>query len=262
VNGPPPGLVAALVNGPSIVGAVEWHDAIESTNSRAAELAREGADQGQLVLSDLQTAGRGRQGRGWDAPRGTSLLSSMVVRPRVRPEQLGLLPLLAGLAMAEAVAPFVLGARVGLKWPNDLLLDDRKAAGVLVEVVDGTACVIGVGCNVDWHGVERGAGLGAAATSLTEVAGVAIDRWRLLAAYVGVFGNRYASWQEAPTAFLDDYRGRSSTLGRRVRVHPVGRPHLLGTATGITADGALELTGDDRLRHVLRAGDVEHIRPA
>lgn len=268
MNGPPPGLVAALVDGPSIVRAVEWHDVIESTNARAAQLARDGAAEGQLVLSDVQTAGRGRQGRGWVAPPGTSLMLSLLLRPRVAVDRVSTLPLLVGLAMAEAVEPFVGRSCVMLKWPNDLLVHGGKAAGVLVEGQGGAqdaeplAAVVGVGLNVDWRAVDRPPEL-AGASSLAEAAGTPIDRWRVLAAFIGVLGNRYAAWQDAPTAFLSAYEGRCATLNERVRAEraPQG-PALEGRAAGIAADGALEIIDDTGVLHIVRAGDVHHIRPA
>ncbi len=114
----------------------------------------------------------------------------------------------------------------------------RKAAGILVEGLADGAAVIGMGVNVDWRGVDRPEAL-VAATSLAEVAGHPVDRWRLLAGVVGLFTRRYAAWQELPAGFLDGYRARCATIGRAVRVTRVERPALEGTATAVDATGAL-----------------------
>jgi len=258
---PPQTLVRALVDGPSLVSAVDWHDVAGSTNALAAAAAAGGGAEGHLVLADVQTAGRGRRGRAWSAPPGTSLLLSLVTRPRVAAADLPLLTLLTGLALAEAA-----GAGTALKWPNDLLAGGRKVAGILVEAAvpvpaaaGRAAAVVGVGVNVDWRGVDRPPAL-AGATSLAEVGGTA-DRWELLDAFVASFGARYRAWQDDPRAFLPAYRERSATIGARVRVGLRG-DQVVGTATAVADDGALELRTDagDPVR--LLAGDVEHVRPS
>jgi BirA family transcriptional regulator, biotin operon repressor / biotin---[acetyl-CoA-carboxylase] ligase len=266
-QGPPAGLVRALVEGPSPVAAVEWHAELDSTNRRAADAAVGGAPEIHVVLADVQTAGRGRLDRSWTAPPGTSLLVSCVLRPPVPAGQLGLLPLLAGLVLAEAATPFAAPAEVALKWPNDLLVDGRKAAGVLVETVPGEAAappavVVGIGLNVDWRDVGRPPELAGAATSLAEAAGGPVDRWRVLAALLGVLGQRYAVWCELPGAFLDGYRRRCATLGTEVTVTGRDGSALRGVAVGIAGSGALQVRSRDGRVHDVVAGDVVHVRPA
>ncbi|MGH3665660.1 MAG: biotin--[acetyl-CoA-carboxylase] ligase [Egibacteraceae bacterium] len=260
---PPTELLRRMVDGPSRIAAAEWHQVTTSTNRVAAEAAARGASEIHLVVADTQTAGRGRQQRHWQAPPGTSLLLSLLVRPRVGTEQLTLLPLVAGLALADTVGPHVLGVEVGLKWPNDLLLRRseqswRKAAGILVEVVAGGA-IIGIGLNVDWRAIDRPAELRATSISLAEAVDAPVDRWRVLAGLVGVFSRRYETWQERPSAFLDGYRARCVTLGRTVRVTPLHGPPVQGEATGIGADGGLVVATGSRTASVT-AGDVEHVR--
>lgn len=259
VSGPPEALVRSLVEGPSLVSGVQWHEEVTSTQAVAAEAAAAGAPEVLVVLADVQTAGRGRRGRSWEAPPGTSLLASLVLRPRVRGQARPLLPLLAGLALAEVADAYCPGA--ALKWPNDLLVDSRKAAGILAEArADGTV-VLGVGLNVDWRGVQRPAELDGS-TSMAEAAGRTVDRWRVLAAFAGVFGNRYTQWQEDPSAFLDEYRARCVTLGRTVRVTHAGGGALVGRALAVGDDGSLRVHDRAGAEHRLSAGDVEHVRPA
>jgi BirA family transcriptional regulator, biotin operon repressor / biotin---[acetyl-CoA-carboxylase] ligase len=265
-TGPPDALVRTLVDGPSPVAGVEWHDEVTSTMILAAEAAARGEPEIHVVLADVQTAGRGRLGRGWEAPAGSSLMGSYLFRPAVPPSALRLLPLLSGLALADVVARFCPGADVGLKWPNDLLMRStgggpwRKAAGILAEGPLAGAVVVGVGVNVDWRGLERPPALGAA-TSLVESHGGPVDRWRLFAAFVGVLGRRYGHWAAAPTAFLDDYRRTCLTVGQRVRVATAGGEDLVGEAAGVGDDGALRVRLDAGPTVAVSAGDVTHVRP-
>ena len=276
MNGPPAELVARLT-ADGVLSGVEWHPQVGSTNVVAGHAAARGAAEIRAIVADEQTAGRGRQGRAWAAPPGTSLLHSLLVRPSVAAPALGLLPLLAGLALAEAVDGLLAGPAVALKWPNDLLVEGRKAAGILVEGLAGGAYAVGIGVNVDWRGVERPAALSASATSLAEAAesfrparpgdsgqrpgGCAadVDRWALFAALAEAFAGRYRAWQAEPRAFLDGYRARCATLGAQVTATR-GLEAVQGLATGIADDGALELRtpAGERLR--LLAGDVTHVR--
>lgn len=263
MSGPPAALVRSLVAGPTAIVAVDWQERTGSTNLRAAEAARAGEPEIGLFLADEQTAGRGRLDRSWQAPAGTSLLASLLLRPAMAARQLRLLPLLAGLALAEAVAPHLPDAEVALKWPNDLLLRQnaahpwRKAAGILVELV-GEAAVVGVGCNVDWRDVPRPPELAATATSLAEIAAGDVDRWRVLAGFAGVFGRRYSGWRQQPVAFLDSYRSRCATLGRQVQVARGAGVTVEGEAVAIGADGALLVRGADGRTTAVSAGDVTH----
>ena len=256
----PPALVASLVDGPSVVTAVQWHDRVASTNAVALAAGAQGAGEGLLVVADEQSAGRGRHGREWLAPAGSSLLVSLLVRPVVGSAAVSLLPLLTGLVLAETVSRHLPGAEVALKWPNDLLVEGRKAAGILVEG-SGGAAVVGIGVNVDWRGLERPEAL-AGAVSLAEAGGHDVDRWRLLAGLVGVFSRRYGQWQELPAAFLDGYRQRCATLGQRVRVTLTAAEPVEGVATGIDRTGALEVRRSGGSIVTVTAGDVEHLRPA
>lgn len=260
--GPPDRLVRALVDGPSVLSGVEWHLVTDSTNRLAAEAAARGAAEVHAVLADRQTAGRGRRGRRWQAPAGTSLLLSLVCRPAVASEAMPLLALLAGVALAEAVEPFCPGVPVELKWPNDLLVAGRKAGGILVESPAAGVAVVGVGVNVDWRGLARPSEL-AASTSLAEVIGSGVDRWKVLAGLVGVFGRRYGRWQAGPWEFVDSYQRRCATLGRRVRVTRAGATQTMeGTAVGVDPGGRLQVRDDAGTVVGVSAGDVEYVRPA
>jgi BirA family biotin operon repressor/biotin-[acetyl-CoA-carboxylase] ligase len=183
---------------------------------------------GTVVVTDHQTAGRGRMDRRWEAPPGTALLASFVVA--FHP----LASLAAGVAAAEAC-----GSEVRLKWPNDLMLGGRKVAGVLAEVHDSRA-IIGIGVNLT-SAPEGAARLGN------------VDRDLLLEAIAGGLER----WLAAPRSeLLDAWRGLADTLGSRVRVD-LGGEIVEGIAEAITGDGALVVNG-----RTIAAGDVVHLRPA
>jgi len=209
---------------------------IGSTNARARELAAAGAPHGTIVTADLQTAGRGRQGRAWTTPAGQALAVSLVVRD---PDPL--LSLRAGLAVADLAGP---DARV--KWPNDVLLDGRKVAGVLVEgrPQEGWA-IVGMGVNAALD-------LSALPDELRERAGtlglLPRDLPRALARLLEALEARLT---EPPTATLAALRERDALVGRPVRWER-GR----GTAAGIGADGALLVRLDDGTDLALAAGEV------
>lgn len=247
---PPDPLVRSLLDGPSVVTGFEWHDDIDSTNRRAAGLVADGADEVSVVAADVQTAGRGRHGRSWEAPAGTSLMLSLLCRPQAPADALPLLPLLAGVCLVEAAGPHCPGVELALKWPNDLLANDRKAAGILAEATGG-AVIVGLGVNVDWRGHDLPEG----ATSLAHEAGQDVDRWRLLAALVGVFSNRYRGWVAEPTAFLPDYRSACATLGRHVNAERPDGATVAGLARDVDDRGCLVLDG-----HTLTAADITHLR--
>jgi BirA family biotin operon repressor/biotin-[acetyl-CoA-carboxylase] ligase len=235
-----------------------WLGQIDSTNAEVTRRAAGGAAEGLLVVADAQRAGRGRLGRSWEAPPGTSLMLSLLLRPTATIERVALLPLLAGLALVEASDALVAGAQLSLKWPNDLLAGERKCAGILVEVPAPGVAVVGVGVNVDWRAVRRPEAL-AHATSLAEAAGGEVDRWRLLSVLIEQLDRHYCAWRTDPAAFLPAYRERCATLGRPVRVEQVNGQTLEGTASRITDDGAL-LVDVDGVAITVRAGDVHHVR--
>ncbi|HEX6310941.1 MAG TPA: biotin--[acetyl-CoA-carboxylase] ligase [Acidimicrobiia bacterium] len=227
---------------------------IDSTNRYLLDEARAGASEGLVAVADHQTAGRGRRGRTWEAPPGASLLCSVLLRPQLPPERLQLVAMAAAIAMAAAVERTA-GFRPALKWPNDLVVGDRKLAGLLAEA-DGEAVVVGIGVNVEWHDFPDD--LAATATACNLEAGRTIDRRALLVAFLDVFESRYANLDTV----VDEYRSRLATLGRRVRVE---RPDgdLVGRAVDVGAAGELVLDVDARGGPVsVHAGDVVHLRDA
>jgi BirA family transcriptional regulator, biotin operon repressor / biotin---[acetyl-CoA-carboxylase] ligase len=231
-----------------------------STNADVAAAARAGAAEGLVVVAAEQTAGRGRLGRSWVAPPGTGLTLSALLRPAGVPAtRWGWLPLLAGVALAEAVEE-VSGLDTALKWPNDLLVAQRKLAGVLTERVDtptGPAAVVGIGLNVS----SRAEDLPVPTATSLRLAGVPhVDRAALLAAVLRRLAARYEPWRatggDAERGGLRPaYVLRCGTLGRRVRVHLPGGEDITGLADGIDDQGRLLVDG-----RAMAAGDVVHVR--
>jgi BirA family biotin operon repressor/biotin-[acetyl-CoA-carboxylase] ligase len=216
----------------------------DSTNTRARELAAAGAPHGTLVTAGEQSAGRGRQGRTWSAPPGRALLSSLILRDPPR-----LLPLLAGVAVAEVAD--MSGAPAQVKWPNDVLIEGRKVAGILVEGRPQERwAVLGIGLNVALRAEDFPPELrDTAATLGLEPEAVQPTLLVLLEAL--------ARWlAQPPEVVLAAVRRRDALQGRLISWSG-GE----GTADGIDPDGRLVVRSSDGRRIALDAGEV-HLRPA
>ena len=228
---------------------LRWFDRIGSTNTYALDAARGGAPEGLIVVADEQTAGRGRLGRRWESPAGASLLVSVLLRPaRALPQRSSMA---TALALGDAVHA-ICGFEPRLKWPNDLVVRDRKLAGILAES-DREAIVVGAGCNVNWTAMPPE--LANIATSCALEAGRTIDRVELLI--------RFAHELDAILSDLEGiseaYRARLDTLGRHVRVER-SDSELEGVAVDIDSEGALIVETIDGVRRRISAGDVVHLR--
>lgn len=254
-----------LINGPELAAAIHpWRlellDETGSTNTDAIEAARRGTPEGLVILAESQASGRGRLGREWVSPHGAGLWLSILVRPSVEMARWGWLPLLAGLALAETVNDLY-AIDAGLKWPNDLLIDGRKCAGILAEAAVPGAVVVGVGLNVRQTEEQLpSTPSGLPATSL-QLAGVAdIDRTALAAKLITRFRSRYISWQSAPDELRAGYVKHCWTLGRKVLIAmPDGR-QITGEATTVDGDGRLVIRDDRGELCPIAAGDVTHVR--
>ena len=249
-----------------------------STNADVVQLARSGAAAGLVLVAEHQTAARGRLDRGWSAPARSGLTFSVLLRPSdvtpdvmpdlqvglpprppvaVPPARWSLLPLVVGVGVATALRR-VADIEVGLKWPNDLMIGDRKVAGILAEVVDD-AVVVGVGLNVTLREAELPV---PAATSLALAGAGCTDRDTLLRAVVRGIGDEYLAWRrvegDGERSVLPRYRQLCVTLGREVSVD-LGADSLKGRAVEINADGSLVVQTSAGRRSV-SAGDVVHVR--
>lgn len=244
-----------------------------STNDVAKDLVDQGAPEGTVVVTDEQTAGRGRLGRRWLAPPGTCLLASILFRPHQPLPQVPRLTMLCSLAAADAVKRLS-GLEVALKWPNDLVVEPlisdssmespglRKLAGLLTET--GTLgervafAVVGIGINVNLP-AKALPELAPNATSILAETGRRVDRALLLAALLEGVESRYASLQAGESPHVE-WATRLATLGCRVQA-TTSEGTLAGIAEGVDEDGALLLRTSDGTLHRLTAGDVTLSRP-
>jgi BirA family biotin operon repressor/biotin-[acetyl-CoA-carboxylase] ligase len=247
-----------------------FFERVGSTNAVARRQAAAGAGEGLLVVADEQTAGRGRMGRSWWAPKGASLLFSLLLRPVSPAARAGQLSMCLGLGAVEGIER-VTGLRPALKWPNDLLLDGRKLGGMLAEL--GTAgdrveyVVLGLGVNVNAVPID----LAATSISLSNVLGRAVDRVELLAEILvrceawyrrmsssaAEAGNRKLGVREPIHAA---WAARLDTLGRNVTV-TTAAGRLRGKAVGVSPEGALLLEGEDGGITMIWSGDVTSCVP-
>lgn len=225
-----------------------------STNDDALLAARAGAPHGAAFVADHQTRGRGRRGRRWLAAPGDALLVSVLLRPELAPDVLGLLPLSIGLAVRDAVAGLSaeLGHGARVKWPNDVWVGDKKIAGVLAEARHDSArpaVVAGIGINVAT--TELPLELRDSATSLA-LLGVTTTRERVLAGVLGCLEMRLALLSRSPDEIVAELRRNDALLGRRVRVDQIS-----GTAAGIDQEGRLLVELASGAIVELRSGSVE-----
>ena len=216
-----------------------------------------------MAVADRQTAGRGRLNRTWEAPPGSALLVSVLLRPDLLPTHLHSTTMAAAVAASDACDE-VAGFRPLLKWPNDVVVEGRKLAGLLAEAelsgdhVD--AVVVGMGLNVNWD--RPPPELAGTAIAASEVAGRPIDRDALLDRFLERLEEHYSALVEPGgwRGTLMNYRRLSATLGQRVRVELAGET-FTGTAVEVTGEGHLLVEVGGEVRRV-PAGDVIHLRPA
>ena len=241
-------------------GDVTVVEEIGSTNVELVAAARAGADRGVLT-TEFQSAGRGRLDRVWTAPARSGLAVSVLLTPPVSGRRWSWLPLVTGLAVLDAVRSIDLPATVtlGVKWPNDVLVDGAKVAGILAERVDDRRVVIGLGLNVSLTEAELPV---PTATSLQLAGAQDVDRTALLLAYLDALATHCRRWWAEP----DDeqvrrrYLAAGSTVGRRVSVQlPDGRS-VEGLAIDVDAGGALVVDTAGGVPLVVAAGDVRHVR--
>jgi BirA family transcriptional regulator, biotin operon repressor / biotin---[acetyl-CoA-carboxylase] ligase len=256
---------------------VHYYPVIGSMNDEARRLAAQGALDGTLVIADEQTAGRGRMSRRWIAAPGSSLLFTLLLRPTLAAAQVGRLTMLCGLAAADACRD-VAGVEPSLKWPNDLLLNDRKVAGILTEMASVGErvdfLIVGMGINVSGHPAdlltrcEAGpfsmsaalaqdatlSELGTQATSLEAEAGWRVSRRRLLCRFLELLEGRYKRLLAGESPY-QEWSKRLGILGRPAKI-VTAFEELRGRVLGVDPDGALVVErSNGEVVHVL-AGDL------
>lgn len=247
-----------LVRPGSVWTQVRSVETTGSTNADLAGAARAGAESGQVLVSDHQSTGRGRFTRVWEAPPGTSLAISVLLRPPpgVPASRWLWLPLLTGLSVADGIRAAT-GIRAELKWPNDALIEGRKVCGILAERVDGdagAAAIIGMGVNTTLTEDQLPV---PTATSLA-LAGADVEPEGVAAAILDALGEWYVRWLGGAD-LRAEYAARCTSVGRTVRVQLSATESVVGDATGVDANGCLLVRVDGRER-AFAAGDVAHLR--
>ncbi len=254
---------------------IELFDSLPSTNREAAQLAQADVEHGTVVAADSQTAGRGRLSRTWFSPPGANLYCSIILRTARPPERLtewlSWLPLISALAAAEAIEQ-VSSIHVAVKWPNDLLISERKVGGILCESGTGMRSdpfqIIGIGINVNLDHDDWPADLRDSATSLWQERKIAVDRNRLLAQLLLELEQCLDELVVHGTNRLGlAYYQRCSTIGHTVQATLSNGDVVVGLAEGIGQDGSLRVRpqaiqpGSETPEVVhLRVADIIHVR--
>jgi len=242
---------------------IHYFHTIDSTNSKAYQLALQGAEEGEVVIAESQKKGRGRLGRHWFSPSFLNLYLSIILRPKIPPQQASLITLMAAVATADAIWKYS-GLLPVIKWPNDILLGGRKVAGLLNEIhseMDRIHFVIlGIGVNLNMDGEMFPKDIRGVATSLKREMGQTISRKAFLRSLLEELEEWYGIFlKEGGAAILEAWRDRAKIKGRRVKVTSFGET-LSGVAVDVDSDGALILKTRHRERKRIVAGDVEYKR--
>ena len=244
---------------------LHFYQQLDSTNLTAMELAEEGAAEGTAVLAEEQLRGRGRGNRSWHSPPGVGIYCSIILRPRLSPAKAQIITLMTAVAIVKAIAQETsVSARI--KWPNDILLNGRKIAGILLEGKVGSKrvehAVIGFGINVNQTSADLPPEPMFEASSLRIELGKPVGRSALVAGIFGELEGLYERVQQGDLAtILEQWRRLSTTLARPIRVWQRGKV-TEGIAVDITAEGGLVVRVKDESLRVIHAGDVEHLRLA
>lgn len=230
---------------------------LDSTNTRAKQLAEEGFPTGTLVVAEQQDAGRGRRGRSWESPRGSGIFMTVLLKPDIRPDNASMLTLVAALAVAAAIRKHT-GRPAGIKWPNDIVMNGKKVCGILTEMsaqIDYVNhIVVGIGINV--HNETFPEALAQQATSLYMETGVHYNRAALIEEILEQFERYYAVYLQTQdlSGLLREYETHLVNLHQIVKVLDPKEP-FEGKAMGITARGEL-IVDTWESRRLVSSGEV------
>lgn len=236
-----------------------WFPSIDSTNTRARELARQGAVHGTVLIADHQTGGRGRMGRSFYSPAGSGIYMSVILRPHCAPQQIMHLTCAAAVAMCDAVESAA-GFRPGIKWTNDLVCGKRKIAGVLTELGFDSCgnvdfAVIGIGINCCQNEEDFPEDIRAIAGSLASVGGQKIDRAVVAAAMMDALHRMDAELLTGKAHILNRYRRDCITIGQEISLVRADEIRH-GTALDIDDDAALIVRFPDGSTEAVNSGEV------
>lgn len=239
---------------------VTYYQEASSTNALASAMARAGCPEGEVVIAESQTGGRGRLGRPWDSPAGKNLYLSMVLRPSMNPAEAARLTLLAAVAVADTLREYVeVGPRI--KWPNDVLLKGLKASGILCEL--GTEqnkvsfVTVGIGVNLNYPRRQMPSEIQGIATSVLEETGQEVDRVRFAKALIENLESHYVElWERGFEAIARSWNEYARIEGQWMRARVAGKGDILGKARGLDENGFLLLEDARGIIETILAGDV------
>lgn len=240
-----------------------FYNEVDSTNATAMDLAQQDAPEGTVVLAEQQLRGRGREDRSWHSPAGVGIYCSIILRPKLSPAKTMLLTLMTSVAIARAVA-LETNLSPRIKWPNDILINDKKVVGILLESKVGATevehAIIGFGINVNHTPADLPQELLLAASSLFIELGEPVDRSKLISKILAEVEYLYEGLQQGGLAIiLEEWRRFSATLGRHVRILQQGEL-TEGIAVDVTEEGALLVRVEQDSLITVHAGDIEHLR--
>jgi len=242
---------------------IHYFHAIDSTNSKAYELASQGAEEGEIVIAESQAKGKGRLGRSWFSPPYLNLYLSVILRPKIPPHQAPLITLMAAVATAEAIEK-TSGLQPLIKWPNDIILSGRKVAGLLNEIKSETDrvhfVILGIGVNLNMDEKQFPKEIRPLATSLKEEMGQTVLRKAFLASLLQSMERWYTVYlKEGGYPILELWRKWAQIRGRQVRMTSFGET-ITGRAIDVDSDGALIIETKPGEQKRIVAGDIEYRR--
>ena len=231
----------------------------DSTNTRAKELAMKGAPEGTLVLAETQTMGRGRKGRAWHSPQGSGIYASLILRPALPPGEAPMITLVTAVAVCEAILKTT-ELTPTIKWPNDILINGKKIAGILTELtmeMDAVDFIIvGVGLNVNAGKDAFSEGLAHIATSMVIETGAQFNRASLLREYLRQMECHYDEFMSTGFApIVRRWKELSDIIGRQVAVNMIRKSHM-GVVVDVDNQGMLILEDKDGRLHRIISGDI------
>lgn len=235
---------------------------VNSTNDLAMKLAEKGAPEGTVVIADSQRKGKGRLGRKWHSPPNANIYMSVILKPNILPKDATLLTLVSAVSCASALKELT-GVDVRIKWPNDLVVSDKKLGGILLEMRSEPDrilfAVIGIGINVNMKLTDFPADIRTFATSIFKETRKKHKRTTLVAGILNEMDGKLKILKKTPEVILNEWRRLSSTLGRNVKVTS-GKETFIGLAVDIDEEGRLILKTPDGSVRTISSGDLTVLR--
>lgn len=239
---------------------IHYFDKVDSTNEEALKLAANGAQEGDVVITDQQTSGKGRSGRHWFSPPDRNIYMSLILRPPCSPQEAVKLTTVAGVAIAKTLRN-ITGKKIDVKWPNDIWANGKKLGGILTEArTQGgkdVTVILGIGIDVNIAGDEFPEELRRVATSLKELTGESLDRNEVIASLLQALEDWYDKFCAGQWKDIVEWSDQENVLkNKRVRITTGGR-EFTGRANGLDEDGYLVVTSDEGETAHFMEGDTQ-----